>query len=111
MKRALLSTEQLGASDIGYLNANEWGNKLARAKRHLNVNDEMSPIRLLIRNLFSVLFSFCFQSIRRLPANRRVMQREPFDLTNELRRIRGVSKEIFLYRAIVAAVKNRRWSK
>ena len=41
VKRALLSTEQLGASDIGYLNANEWGNKLARAKRHFNVNNEM----------------------------------------------------------------------
>ena len=25
VKRVLLSTEQLGASDIGYLNANEWG--------------------------------------------------------------------------------------
>ena len=31
------------------------------------------------------------------------MQRGPFDQTNDLRRIHGVSKEIFLYRAIVEA--------
>ena len=32
------------------------------------------------------------------------MQREPFDLTNDLRRIHGVFKKIFLYRAIIEAV-------
>ena len=83
---------------------------MARAKRHFNVNNEMGNYFVT----FSPSFSLCAssRSSRRLPANRRVMQRGPFDQTNDLRRIHGVSKEIFLYRAIVeAAVKNRRLSK
>ena len=60
VKRVLLSTEQLGASDIGYLNANEWGNKLARAKRPFNVNNEMGPTRLYVT--FSPSSSLCASS-------------------------------------------------